>query len=215
MMIPPPSLELVKKGSAKPKSFAIQSKVTCSSSVHAGEHSHYNCNWRMSRNPHTAFLTSTGNPGTHVETWVTDTRRVKLSEHTLKSAYSREIGKELTMLPMSDSWRDEFSVVLIELVNNTSAYLAKWGIGNQMLFCRRVPPSQVLQLKGFTLNQYLAWWSDQTSTHLAGFPRDNQASPELSQVVRSRFDNNHISNQSPHILRWTVSFNTNIFSSFA
>ena len=102
-MIPPPSLELIQKVSESPRSLAIQSSITCSSSVHAGEHIHYiSCDER-------GGLEGLQEPfkmhATHVEAWIAHASREKFPKHALETADAWKIGEESTMLPMGDTCR--------------------------------------------------------------------------------------------------------------
>jgi hypothetical protein len=93
-IIPPPTPDLVRYASERPSILAIQSIITCSSSVQAGEQIHWPALSRSLR----------GKTSTHIEARIANARRVELAKHAFVGADCREVRHELWVLPVRDSW---------------------------------------------------------------------------------------------------------------
>lgn len=81
-------------------SFAHQSITTCSSSVHAGLLSH--CLTRGQRFTSDEMLRD--EVGTNVESGVRNARGIQVAENALQAASSREVCKEVGVLPVGNSY---------------------------------------------------------------------------------------------------------------
>lgn len=97
-MTPPPTSELFKKWSARPKSLAAQSMTIASSSVHAGLQAHFRSSIPRQRDAELQPWI------THVEARVCSACRVQIAEHTFEGTCRREISIEVRVLPVRESY---------------------------------------------------------------------------------------------------------------